>query len=82
MINLNDLSDGNRICVFIRHGEKNINDFGLTDKGIQDTITFAKLLCSINKKIVIISLQITRICGIFIPVCVCNLKEGKINEKD
>ena len=50
MINLNALKEGNRICVFIRHGEKNINDFGLTDKGIQDTITFAKQLCSINKK--------------------------------
>ena len=27
MINLNELKEGNRICVFIRHGEKNINDF-------------------------------------------------------
>ena len=55
MINLNDLSDGNRICVFIRHGEKNLNDFGLTDKGIQDTITFANFLFSIKKSIVIYS---------------------------
>ena len=55
MINLNELKEGNRICVFIWLGEKNINDFGLTDKGIQDTITFAKVLCSINKKIVIYS---------------------------
>jgi hypothetical protein len=51
MINLNDLSDGNRICVFIRHGEKNLNDFGLTDNGIQDTITLANLLCTLKKTI-------------------------------
>ena len=55
MINLNDLSDGNRICVFIRHGEKNLNDFSLTDNGIQDTITLANLLCTLKKTIEIYS---------------------------
>lgn len=55
MININELKNTDNLCVFIRHGEKDINNYCLTDKGKRDIIEFGNLLCMLNKKIIVYS---------------------------
>lgn len=55
MIDVTKLKNGNNICVFIRHGEKDITNYCLTNKGKNEIIQFGNSLCLLNKKIKIYS---------------------------
>lgn len=55
MININKLKKVNNICVFIRHGEKDVNNYCLTNKGKNKIIEFGNSLFLLNKKIIIYS---------------------------
>lgn len=55
MININELKNLNNACIFIRHGEKDINNYCLTNKGKIKTIEFSNSLCLLNKKVIIYS---------------------------
>ena len=55
MIDVNELKKGNRICVFIRHGEKDINNYCLTDAGKCDIIEFGRLICLLKTQVIIYS---------------------------
>ena len=51
MINVSELSIGNTICVFIRHGEKDTERYCLTEKGKNEIIEFRKSLLLLKKQI-------------------------------
>lgn len=51
MIDVEKLKGGNTLCVFIRHGEKDINSYGLTDRGKDEIIHLSQLLCVCGKPI-------------------------------
>lgn len=55
MININELKNLNNACAFIRHGEKDINNYCLTNKGKIETIKFSNSLSLLNKKIIVYS---------------------------
>ena len=53
MIDLDKMDIESRICIIIRHGEKDNTNFGLTEKGKAEAAEFGRLLSLLNKKIVI-----------------------------
>ncbi|WP_029542161.1 histidine phosphatase family protein [Selenomonas sp. AB3002] len=53
MIDIEQFNSGNRICAFIRHGEKDVEKFSLTDIGRKNVINFSKLLLALQKPILI-----------------------------
>lgn len=55
MIKINELKNTNNSCIFIRHGEKDINNYCLTNRGKSEIIEFGNSLCMLNKKITIYS---------------------------
>ena len=55
MINVNELKKVKNACVFIRHGEKDVNNYCLTNEGKNETIEFSNSLCLLNKKIILCS---------------------------
>lgn len=55
MIDVTKLKNEDNICVFIRHGEKDITNYCLTDKGKNEIIKLGNSLCLLNKKIKIYS---------------------------
>lgn len=55
MIDLDKLYSGSRICIIIRHGEKESADFRLTEKGKKDSAEFGRLLNLLDKQVVIYS---------------------------
>lgn len=55
MININKLKKASKTCVFIRHGEKDINNYNLTDRGKHEIFEFSNSLCLLDKKIIIYS---------------------------
>ena len=55
MINISDLKEWDNACIFIRHGEKDECNYGLTDKGKVKIIEFSEELCVLNRKIYVCS---------------------------
>ena len=55
MLNIDELKKGTRVCAFIRHGEKDIKNFGLTDVGKLAINDFSQSLCLLKRKIIIYS---------------------------
>lgn len=55
MINISELKKANNICVLIRHGEKDINNYCLTNDGKSEIVEFSNSLCLLNKKIIVYS---------------------------
>ena len=55
MISLNGLQYSDNICIFIRHGEKNVDSYDLSSEGRKKCLEFAETLCSLNKKVDIFS---------------------------
>ena len=53
MIDISQLNSGNRICAFIRHGEKNIEKFSLTDAGKREVVNFSQSLLELEKQIAV-----------------------------
>ena len=55
MINIAELQKEKQFCVFIRHGEKNAVDYGLTAEGKKQIMGFSTSLSSLDKTIIIYS---------------------------
>ena len=55
MLNIDELKKGNRVCAFIRHGEKDTKNFCLTDAGKHDIDELSKLLYLLQRRIIIYS---------------------------
>ena len=55
MISLNNLQDSDNICIFIRHGEKNIDSYDLSIVGKNDCLEFAEILYLLGKQVNIFS---------------------------
>ena len=55
MVNIDELKGGGTVCVFVRHGEKDVEHHCLTERGKRETVEFGKALCSLEKRIRIFS---------------------------
>ena len=55
MLNVDELKRGRRVCAFIRHGEKDLKNFGLTDNGKHDINNLSRLLKLLQRPIIIYS---------------------------
>ncbi len=55
MINFDNLKMVSNACVFIRHGEKDIDNYCLTDNGRKEITKFSDSLRLLNKKIILYS---------------------------
>ena len=53
MIDFNGLKWTGSVCVFLRHGEKDPVDFGLTRKGKKESLTFARALGSLGRPVAV-----------------------------
>lgn len=55
MINLDGLYQSDNVCIFIRHGEKNIDSYDLSIDGKSKSLEIAEKLCLLGKQINIFS---------------------------
>lgn len=55
MINLNQLQNSGNTCIFIRHGEKNLNGYDLSSEGKKQSLGLAEKLCLLNRQIKVFS---------------------------
>ena len=55
MISLNQLQNSGNICIFIRHGEKNLDGYDLSSEGKKQSLEFAEKLYLLNKEINVFS---------------------------
>lgn len=51
MIDLSNLKEKRNICIFIRHGEKNINAYDLSEEGKKQSLTLASQLLELDQQI-------------------------------
>ena len=49
MISLNQLQNSGNTCIFIRHGEKNLNGYDLSSEGKKQSLEFAEKLLRSEK---------------------------------
>ena len=55
MINIEEIQSKGTVCVFIRHGEKDISSYGLTEQGKSEIRRFGQMLYALRKPIMIYS---------------------------
>ena len=55
MISLNQLQNSGNTCIFIRHGEKNLDGYDLSSEGKKQSLEFAEKLYLLNKEINVFS---------------------------
>lgn len=75
MIDLSSLKNKENICIFIRHGEKNINTYDLSEEGKKQTLILAEKLFELNQQICIFSSPEERC------VATANIINDKIHSK-
>ena len=55
MINIEEIRSEGTVCVFIRHGEKDIRSYGLTEQGKSEIRRFGQMLYALRKPVVVYS---------------------------
>lgn len=55
MINIDQMNDANTICAFIRHGEKDSNNYSLTENGKKKIVELSRLISLLQKDVLIYS---------------------------
>lgn len=60
MINIEELRCEGTVCVFIRHGEKDIHSYGLTESGKSEIKQLGQLLYGLQKPVMVYSSPETR----------------------
>ena len=81
MIDVNRFKETGSLCVFLRHGEKDPVDFGLTREGKEESLAFARALGSLGRAVVVYTSPENRCMETARLICrsLCRTKEVQIS---